>query len=172
MDDLGFGRITRVHTNGMLDDSFLCTNRFGGLPLVFLQMADHSFLFGGNISQVDGVSRSTLFRLNGDGQLDTTFDVGLTSSSIYGLIRKALGAHPRGRFPQTSRCIELGVTAPIGTNSSMGSGFQNRPLWRFAHSRPAVYFGFVTAAGWYAVGRRVFFPGGRLLATPHRASDT
>jgi uncharacterized delta-60 repeat protein len=84
-------RVARVNTNGTPDPTFICTNLIDGYIFTLLPRPDGSVLFGGGIWNVDGVARSTLFRLMPDGRLDETFDAGLESSSVMCLVRQPNG---------------------------------------------------------------------------------
>jgi uncharacterized delta-60 repeat protein len=87
----GKSRITRLETNGAPDSAFVCTNRFDGSITTMLPLPDGSVLFGGSISGVDGQTRYTLFRLQANGKLDTSFDAGLEMSSALCLVRQPDG---------------------------------------------------------------------------------
>lgn len=68
--------IARVGTNGVADVSFdPGTGANGSIWAVALQ-ADGKILIGGDFTTFDGTPRNRLARLNRDGSLDTTFNVG------------------------------------------------------------------------------------------------
>lgn len=73
------GRVARLNPNGSLDTTF-GNNTAGANNLVFTlaRQSDGSVVIGGLFSQVNGVSRSGIARLNEFGALDTTFASGLT----------------------------------------------------------------------------------------------
>ena len=71
--------IARVEPTGDLDDAFLngLTGAQGGTVETVVLQADGKILIGGNFTNVNGVARGGLARLNEDGTLDLSFqDVG------------------------------------------------------------------------------------------------
>jgi uncharacterized delta-60 repeat protein len=88
-DDLS--RVVRIDSSGTPDTTFVCTNQIEGNIYALLPQPDGSVLFGGGIWGVNGVARSTLFRLKPDGRLDDTFDAGLEMSSVFCLVRQPSG---------------------------------------------------------------------------------
>ena len=67
--------IARVNTDGSLDTSFNAdlSNSGGGSIFALVVQPDGKVLLGGTFSQINGVNRNRLARLNADGSLDTTF---------------------------------------------------------------------------------------------------
>jgi len=81
--------IARLNPDGTLDASFdpgsgITTS--GGLGLVpvmaIVRQPDGKFLIGGGFIRVNGVPRNAIARLNIDGSLDTTFDIGTGANGI------------------------------------------------------------------------------------------
>jgi uncharacterized delta-60 repeat protein len=75
-------RIIRLNTDGSVDDSFVIGTGFDGQSLppvnasnIQLQ-SDGKILVGGVFTTYSGVSINRIIRLNTDGSIDTTFDVG------------------------------------------------------------------------------------------------
>ena len=70
------GRIARLNADGSLDTSFNTgTGADNFISSVALQ-TDGKIIIGGRFTLFDGVSRGQVARLNADGSLDTSFDVG------------------------------------------------------------------------------------------------
>lgn len=69
-------RVARLNADGTLDSSFnVGTGPNNGIEDVKLQ-PDGKILISGTFSQVNGVARMSVARLNADGSVDTTFDAG------------------------------------------------------------------------------------------------
>lgn len=69
-------RVARLNADGTLDASFnVGTGPNNGIEDVKLQ-ADGKILISGTFSQVNGVNRMSVARLNTDGSVDTSFDAG------------------------------------------------------------------------------------------------
>lgn len=69
-------RVARLNADGTLDSSFnVGTGPNNGIEDVKLQ-ADGKILISGTFSQVNGVNRMSVARLNADGSVDTSFDAG------------------------------------------------------------------------------------------------
>lgn len=77
IDGTARNRITRLNANGTLDTSFNAggTGANGNVEDVKLQ-SDGKILISGSFTQVNGVNRWGVARLNTDGTLDTTFNPG------------------------------------------------------------------------------------------------
>ena len=70
------GRIVRFHEDGRVDTSFDPGPGFDDDVLAVALQPDGKVLVGGKFRTFNGVSRKGLARLNVDGSLDTSFDVG------------------------------------------------------------------------------------------------
>ena len=79
-DDTLVNRIARLNSDGTLDSTFPDGNTFNGTVRVITLQPDGKILVGGNFSTYnDGtgsVSSSGLIRLNSDGTVDTSFNIG------------------------------------------------------------------------------------------------
>jgi uncharacterized delta-60 repeat protein len=88
-NDSQVGYFARLNADGSLDSAF-STSQGSGANKPIRAMAvqpDGKVVIGGDFTQVDGVPRNYLARLNADGSLDTTFDPGntLMNGSVYAL---------------------------------------------------------------------------------------
>ena len=87
----GYDGIVRLLTNGAIDSSFSASvNPNGAIRAVVVQ-ADGKLIIGGSFTQIGGVTRSKLARLNADGTLDTGFPDAGASDDIYSLVVQADG---------------------------------------------------------------------------------
>jgi uncharacterized delta-60 repeat protein len=67
-------QIARLDANGSLDTTFLATGSgVSGDVTAIVMQPDGKVLIGGSFTQVHGVTRNRVARLNSDGSLDTTF---------------------------------------------------------------------------------------------------
>lgn len=72
----GRSRIARLTATGALDASFNPGTGANGTVLCATLQPDGKVLIGGSFTQVNGVTRNRIARLNADGGLDATFDPG------------------------------------------------------------------------------------------------
>lgn len=69
-------RIARINPNGSLDETFNPGTGANSQIFVAKIQTDGKILIGGNFTSFNGASRNRITRLNGDGSLDGTFNVG------------------------------------------------------------------------------------------------
>lgn len=74
-------RIARLHPNGSFDTTFNATKGVLGDVHVVAIQDDGKILIGGRIEKYGGVVRKNIVRVNSDGTLDTSFDVGTGANS-------------------------------------------------------------------------------------------
>jgi uncharacterized delta-60 repeat protein len=109
-------RIARLNADGTIDPSF---NPPGGADNVVFAIApqtDGRILIGGNFSNVNGVSRSFVARLNADGSLDPTFNTSGVNSSV-----SAILVQPDGKIVIGGAFITSGNASRIRRLNSDGS---------------------------------------------------
>jgi uncharacterized delta-60 repeat protein len=87
-------RLGRINADGNLDSSFNPgTGVDGGVVAIALQ-TDGRILIGGFFTTFDGTARNRIARLNSDGSLDTTFNIGTGANSAV----RAIAFQPDGRI--------------------------------------------------------------------------
>jgi uncharacterized delta-60 repeat protein len=77
--------LTRLNSDGSVDATFNPLFENGGGPATILQakvLSGGRILIGGRFTGINGVSRSSLARLNADGTLDQTFNAAVVSKSF------------------------------------------------------------------------------------------
>jgi uncharacterized delta-60 repeat protein len=77
MHGLAWERIARINPDGTLDETFAAASvgpGVGGLIHQMVLQHDGKLLVSGNFESVNGVTRDSFARLNGDGTLDMTFN--------------------------------------------------------------------------------------------------
>ena len=84
--------LARLHTDGSVEADFIPnimanTNSYATVSSVAVQ-SDNKILVGGSFTQIGGVTRNNLARLNADGSTDTPF-VADTNGSIYSIVVQA-----------------------------------------------------------------------------------
>ncbi len=77
-------KIARLNADGSLDTSFDPGSGANSLILTCRSQPDGRVLVGGTFTTVGGVARGRSARLNADGSLDTTFDVGAGADNTVG----------------------------------------------------------------------------------------
>jgi uncharacterized delta-60 repeat protein len=75
-------RIARLNANGTLDATFDPGTGTNGTPWHLALQPDGKVLIGGEFTEVDGVARNRIARLNANGTLDTTFNPGAGADYI------------------------------------------------------------------------------------------
>ncbi len=69
-------RIARLNNDGTLDPTFNIGTGFNNVVLTISIQTDGKIIVGGDFTNFNGVSRKKIARLNNDGTLDTTFNIG------------------------------------------------------------------------------------------------
>ncbi len=69
-------RIVRTGSDGALDETFNAKVSTPGSVRAIRQQVDGKIIIGGDFEFVDGIRRTAVARLNIDGSLDSTFDIG------------------------------------------------------------------------------------------------
>jgi uncharacterized delta-60 repeat protein len=69
-------RITRLNTDGSLDDTFNPGTGFNNSVRSIVVQADGKIIVGGTFTTYNGIPRNRITRLNLDGSLDNTFNLG------------------------------------------------------------------------------------------------
>lgn len=118
------GRIVRLNSDGTIDNAFRTNNNGGAnnhLEAVCIQ-PDGKILIGGQLTSFGGVTRNGLCRLNSDGTLDTSFDVGTGCAFVRHLEYVNSGSNSKiyvaGQFT-TYNSITMNHLARINTDGSI-----------------------------------------------------
>ncbi len=125
VDGFVFNRIARLQPDGALDSSFNPGAGANSNVLAVAVQADGRVLVGGDFTTVNNTNRARLARLNGDGKLDLSFDLG--AGGVNGTVR-AIAVQPDGRviiggdFSQVGG-VARGFLARLGTNGALDTNF-------------------------------------------------
>ena len=79
--------ISRLNTDGPLDNSFLLNEITGSISTALIQ-ADGKIIIGGSFTSINNTPRENIARLNTDGTLDTSFDPGTGANNTVFTIAK------------------------------------------------------------------------------------
>lgn len=75
-------KVLRLNADGSRDASFLAGNAFNSDALAVAAELSGKILIGGYFTAIGGVSRNGVARLNADGTLDASFDVGTGANNL------------------------------------------------------------------------------------------
>jgi uncharacterized delta-60 repeat protein len=76
------GRITRLNTDGLEDTTFIKGTGFNGTVNIIVIQPDEKILVGGAFTSYNGTTANRLIRLNSNGTIDTSFNIGAGFNSL------------------------------------------------------------------------------------------
>jgi len=125
-------RIARLNSDGTLDTSFNTGTGFGGSVSAIVLQPDGKILVGGNFTSYNGTTQNRITRLNSDGTLDTSFNIGTGFNS--GVVSIAL--QPDGKIlmggwftsyngTTQNYIARLDSDGTLNTSFNIGTGFSN-----------------------------------------------
>ena len=124
VDSVVRAHITRLNANGSLNDTFNPGSGANGNVYAVAVQPDSNVLIGGEFTQVNGVARSHVARLNADGTLDTGFDTNIEANTSV----TALTPQPDGKvliggnFTQVDG-VARNFIARLKADGSLDEGF-------------------------------------------------
>ena len=126
VNDVERKRIARLNTDGSIDSTFNPNLEANGTVFALALQADGKIIMAGNFTQVNGVTRNRIARLNTDGNLDTTFSTGSGANESV----RALAIQPNGKILMAGRfTIVRGNTrnhiARLNDDSSVDQSFNS-----------------------------------------------
>ena len=83
------GRIARLEHIGALDTTFAAGAGADGIVNALALQTDGKLIVGGAFTNINGVPRNRVARLNGDGSVDTAFDPGLGADGVVSAVAVA-----------------------------------------------------------------------------------
>lgn len=125
VDNFVFNRVARLLPDGSVDSSFNPGAGANSNVLAVAVQLDGKVLAGGEFTTMNTTNRPRLARLNGDGKLDLSFDLG--ASGVNGAVR-AIAVQANGQvliggdFTQVSG-VARGFIARLQTNGVLDSNF-------------------------------------------------
>ena len=69
-------KISRFNSNGRVDNTFSVGSGFDKIPLIIKIQQDGKILIGGEFSNYNGTTKNKIIRLNPNGSIDDSFDIG------------------------------------------------------------------------------------------------
>src|SRR5690554_437044 len=127
-------RLVRLNSDGTLDTSFNTGTGFSyGVTSITLQ-PDGKILVGGNFTAFNGTTQNRVIRLNSDGTLDTSFNIGI---GFNGYTVHSITLQPDGKIlvggnftafngTTQNRITRLNSDGTLDTSFSIGTGFSDR----------------------------------------------
>jgi len=127
-------RIIRLNSDGSIDTSFNIGTGFDGQTFSNNIQSDGKILIGGFFNTYNGTSRSNFIRLNSDGSIDNTFNIGTGFNSSISIIEQQLdgkilvgGGFTTYNGTSINRFIRLDSDGSRDNTFSIGTGFNSNP---------------------------------------------
>jgi uncharacterized delta-60 repeat protein/gliding motility-associated-like protein len=123
-------RLVRLNSNGTFDTSFYVEPEFDDYVLSVILQPDGKILVGGNFTTFNGTAQNRIARLNSDGTLDTSFNIGTGFNELV----RVIALQPDGKilvggnftaFNGTTQngLVRLNSDGTLDTSFSLGTGF-------------------------------------------------
>jgi uncharacterized delta-60 repeat protein len=120
----GRNRIARLSADGSLDASFNPGTGANGTVFAITLQPDDKALIGGSFTTYNGTARKFIIRVNANGSLDATFNVGTGAGSIvYGITLQPDGKAIIGGFFTTYNSTARNYIARVNADGSLDTGF-------------------------------------------------
>jgi uncharacterized delta-60 repeat protein len=123
-------RIIRLNTDGSIDNTFSAGTGFNGVVWTVEPQLDGKILVGGSFTQYNGNYHPGLIRLNSDGSVDNTLNVGSgTNNSIFHILVQddekliLFGGFTMYNGETHNRIVRLNNDGSLDTTFSAGTGF-------------------------------------------------
>jgi len=132
---VSFGKIVRLNVDGSIDNTFSVGSGFDGVVFVIKVQSDGKILVGGGYTQYNGDSHSRLIRLNNDGSVDNTFNLGTgLNGNVNDIILQNDGKKIiLGNFTSVdgnshNRIVRLNDDGSIDNTFNSGTGFNGETI--------------------------------------------
>jgi uncharacterized delta-60 repeat protein len=124
--------IIRLNTDGSVDNSFVIGTGFNQVVYTIALQSDGKILVGGEYNEYSGVSSNYIIRLNSDGSIDSSFDIGTGFNGSVSTIQiqtdgKILVGGGYNEYSGVSygRIIRLNTDGSIDESFVVGDGFND-----------------------------------------------
>ena len=131
-DNVSRNRITRLNSNGSIDNTFNIGTGFNGRVETIQIQSDGKILVGGTFSSYNGTTSNKIIRLNSDGSVDNTFNIGtgFNSDVISIQIQSDTKILVGGEFTEyngttSNKIIRLNSDGGIDNTFNVGTGFND-----------------------------------------------
>ncbi|NOT47290.1 MAG: hypothetical protein HOP17_06015, partial [Acidobacteria bacterium] len=112
-------RLAKLNTDGSLDNTFSTEVSTTGIVYAIERQNDGKIIIGGDFNRVNGVDRSCVARLNNNGSLDTSFDVGRgCNGDVYSISIQSDGKVILGGFFGGDSTFPAFAAARVNANGS------------------------------------------------------
>jgi uncharacterized delta-60 repeat protein len=132
---LSQNRIARLNTDGSLDSTFSIGTGLNFDVFTMVMQSDGKVLVGGQLTAYNGVSQRRIARLNTDGSLDSTFDIGTGFNvQVWTIALQTDGKILVGGDFTTYKGLTQNRIARLNTDGSLdstfdvGTGFNSTPF--------------------------------------------
>ena len=127
--------IIRLNSNGTIDNTFNIGTGFDSYVQSIILQPDNKILVGGNFTSYNGVARNNIIRLNSDGSIDNTFNIGTGFNNfVWPMISQTDGKIlVGGNFTSyngvtRNRIVRLNSDGTIDNAFNIGTGFTSDTL--------------------------------------------
>lgn len=127
--------IARLNLNGSIDTSFSTGSGINYLVYSVIQQSDGKLLLGGNFSLYNGVSKNNIVRLNSDGSIDSSFNIGTGfNDEVRCCIQQSdgkivvVGLFTSYNGASKNKIIRLNSDGSVDSTFNVSSGFNFSPL--------------------------------------------
>ena len=131
-DGTPYNRFIRLNSDGSIDTSFNIGTGFDGFVRAFAVQPDGKIVISGFFTEYDGTPYNKLIRLNSDGSIDTSFNIGtgFDEAALDMLIQPdgkiiIIGEFTSYNGTPYNRLIRLNSDGSIDTSFNMGTGFDD-----------------------------------------------
>ncbi|GAA3752308.1 hypothetical protein GCM10022422_42150 [Flavobacterium ginsengisoli] len=122
--------LTRLNTDGSIDESFNTGTGFNGKIYSSCLQSDGKIIIGGNFTSYNGISAGRIIRLNQDGSYDPTFNttIGATSGIVYDIALQSdgkiiiVGSFTNYNSSKINRVARLLPNGSLDSTFLIGSG--------------------------------------------------
>jgi uncharacterized delta-60 repeat protein len=125
--------IARLNVDGSIDTSFTIGTGFSAIVFYCVIQADGKILAGGDFTLYNGVSTNRIVRLNQDGSIDTSFNIGTGFNAQVTYIQVTennkilvVGGFTLYNGVTVNRIVRLNQDGSIDTSLNIGTGFNSQ----------------------------------------------
>lgn len=134
-DGNSYNRIIRLNVDGSVDNTFNVGTGFDAVVWIITLQSDGKILVGGNFLFYNGNSHISLIRLNSDGSVDNSFNLGSSfNNAVFNILQQndnkklVLGAYTTFDGSTHNRLVRLNDDGTIDNTFNIGSGFNDQTL--------------------------------------------
>jgi uncharacterized delta-60 repeat protein len=125
-------RIVRLNTDGTIDNSYIIGTGFNQVIYDLAIQSDEKILVGGEFTNYNGTACNRIVRLNTDGSIDNSFEIGTGfNSSVLSIVQqtdgKIIAGGEFGSYNDTNymRLVRLNPDGSIDNTMNIGAGFNS-----------------------------------------------